>query len=75
MTEPTKPATPPQDPKPRRIEALLTRMGTAGALLLMLSRGQRPWMVPLVLVLLLLGLAMVLLQSVQYVAPFIYMVF
>ena len=75
MSTPTAPHTPSPEPKPRRIEALLTRMGTAGALLLMLSRGQRPWMVPLVVVLLVLGLAMVLLQSVQYVAPFIYMVF
>jgi hypothetical protein len=57
------------------MESLLTRLGTAGALLLMLGRGKRPWMLPLVVVLLALGLVMVFLQSVQYVAPFIYMVF
>jgi len=32
-------------------------------------------MLPLLLIFLLLGLILVLLQSVQYVAPFIYMVF
>ena len=62
-------------PTPGRMESLLTRMGTAGALLLMLGRGKRPWMLPLVVVLLALGLVMVFLQSVQYVAPIIYMVF
>ena len=51
------------------------RLGTAGALLAMLGRGSRPWMLPLVVVLLVIGAGMVFLQSVQYVAPFIYMVF
>jgi len=50
-------------------------MGTAGELLSMFVRGGRWWMLPLLLIFLLLGLILVLLQSVQYVAPFIYMVF
>lgn len=56
-------------------EVWLLRFGTAGALLAMLSRGRRPWMLPMALILLILGVIMVGLQSVQYVAPFIYMVF
>ena len=64
-----------EPPKPSRLEATLMRLGTAGALLAMLGRGSRPWMLPLVLVLLVIGAGMVFLQSVQYVAPFIYMVF
>ena len=64
-----------EPPKPSRLEATLMRLGTAGALLAMLGRGSRPWMLPLVLVLLVVGAGMVFLQSEQYVAPFIYMVF
>ena len=60
---------------PGRLEATLTRFGTIGELILMLVRGGRWWMVPMVVVLTLVGLALVLLQSMQYVAPFIYMVF
>ena len=60
---------------PSRMESFLMRMGTAGELLSMFVRGGRWWMLPLLLIFLLLGLILVLLQSVQYVAPFIYMVF
>jgi hypothetical protein len=60
---------------PGRMESFLMRMGTAGELLSMFVRGGRWWMLPLLLIFLLLGLILVLLQSVQYVAPFIYMVF
>ena len=58
-----------------RVDAWLMRLGTAGQLLGMLSRGGRWWMVPLTAVLLLLGIVLVAIQSVQYVAPFIYLVF
>ena len=44
---------PSEPPKPSRLESILMRLGTAGALLAMLGRGSRPWMLPLVLVLLL----------------------
>ncbi len=60
---------------PGRMESFLLRLGTAGELLSMFVRGGRWWMLPLLLIFLLLGLILVLLQSVQYVAPFIYMVF
>ena len=60
---------------PGRMESFLLRMGAAGELLSMFVRGGRWWMLPLLLIFLLLGLILVLLQSVQYVAPFIYMVF
>lgn len=51
------------------------RLGTAGQLLGMLSRGGRWWMIPMTALLLLLGIVLVAIQSVQYVAPFIYLVF
>ncbi len=57
------------------MEAVLLRLGTAGALLAMLSRGGRWWMVPLVAVLLILGLGLLVLQSMTPVAPFVYVAF
>jgi hypothetical protein len=60
---------------PGRLESMLLRLGTVGELCALLVRGGRWWMVPLVLVLVLAGVALLLLQSMQYVAPFIYMVF
>ncbi len=58
-----------------RLERVFLRFGTIGELLVMLARGGRWWMLPMVSVLVVVGLALVFLQSVQYVAPFIYMVF
>jgi hypothetical protein len=60
---------------PDRTEAFLMRLGTVGELLLLLVRGGRWWMLPLVTVLVLLGGALLFLQGMHYVAPFIYMVF
>ena len=60
---------------PSKAESWLMRMGTAGALLAMLVRGGQWWMVPLVVLLLVVGLGLLFLQSIHYVAPFIYMVF
>ena len=60
---------------PGRMESMLLRMGTVGELLALFVRGERWWMLPLVAVLLLLGLGLVFLQSIQYVAPFIYVAF
>jgi hypothetical protein len=65
----------PEQYVPSRMESFLMRMGTAGELLSLFVRGGRWWMLPLLLIFLLIGLILVLLQSVQYVAPFIYMVF
>jgi hypothetical protein len=61
--------------EPGRVEAWLLRLGTAGALVAMIARGRRWWMLPLTLLFLLVGIGLVFLQSVHYVAPFIYMVF
>ncbi len=61
--------------KPGWLEAWLLRLGTVGELLALLVRGGRWWMLPLVLVLVSLAVALVMLQGMQYVAPFIYMVF
>ena len=63
------------DYQPTRTEAWLLRLGTAGALLAMLARGKRWWMLPLMALFLVLGAGLVFLQSIHYVAPFIYMVF
>ncbi len=61
--------------EPSRVEAWLLRLGTAGALLTMLIRGGRWWMVPLAVLFLVVGVGLLFLQSIHYVAPFIYMVF
>lgn len=58
-----------------RIESILMRFGTVGELLMLVAAGGRWWMLPLVLLLVVLGIGLVLLQSVEYLAPFIYMVF
>ena len=75
MTSAPPPNGSPSPYSPGRLEALLLRLGTVGELLALFLRGKRWWMLPLVGLLLALGLVLVLLQSVQYVAPFIYMVF
>ncbi|MEC8191288.1 MAG: DUF5989 family protein [Myxococcota bacterium] len=54
---------------------LSLRMGTIGQVYKMLKRSKRWWMLPMVTILVLLGLALSGLQAVQYVAPFIYAVF
>jgi len=58
-----------------RLESVFLRFGTIGELMVMLARGGRWWMLPMVSVLTVVGLLLVFLQSVQYVAPFIYAVF
>ena len=60
---------------PGRFERLLLRFGTAGQLLALLWRGGRWWMTPLVVILLAAAGLLLFLQSVHYVAPFVYMVF
>ena len=54
---------------------LSIRMGTIRQVFKMLKRSKRWWMLPMVTILVLLGLALSGLQAVQYVAPFIYAVF
>jgi hypothetical protein len=70
MTDPN-----PAPHRPARLEGLLLRLGTVGELVLLLVRGGRWWMLPLVLTLVVLGLFLVGLQMLEYVAPFIYVVF
>ena len=57
------------------IERTLMKMGVIGELMLLFATGSRWWMAPLVLLLALIGLVLVVLQSYQYVAPFIYVAF
>ena len=66
---------PPSPPAPGPLEAALLRLGTAGELLALFVRGGRWWLLPLVAILLLAAVALVFLQGMHYVAPFIYMVF
>ena len=62
--------------KPRgRFELLLMRFGILGELLLLFARGDRKWMLPLGVLLGALGLVLVVLQSIEYIAPFVYMAF
>ena len=61
-----------EDNKPSN---MAIRMGTIRQVFKMLSRSKRWWMVPMITILVLLGLALSGLQAVQYVAPFIYAVF
>jgi hypothetical protein len=65
----------PVSTKPSWLEGWLLRLGTLGELLALLVRGGRWWMLPLVLLLAAIAVALVLLQGIPYVAPFIYMVF
>ena len=58
-----------------RFELLLMRLGILGELLLLFARGDRKWMLPLGLILGILGLILVVLQSIEYIAPFVYMAF
>ena len=58
-----------------KLELFLMRLGILGELLLLFIKGDRWWMAPLVLLLCILGLALVLLQSFEFVAPFVYMAF
>ena len=51
------------------------RMGTVRQVYKMLKRSKRWWMLPMMTIMVLLGLALSGLQAVQYVAPFIYAVF
>ncbi len=59
---------------PGRIEGFLLRLGTVGALLALLARGGRWWLLPLALLLVSLGLVLAGLQAIEYVAPFVYVV-
>ena len=60
---------------PSRVQGALLRLGTLGELVSMLARSKRWWLVPMVLILGVLGLALAGLQAAEYVAPFIYAVF
>lgn len=48
------------------------RLSTIGQLLRRFGGGRRKWMLPMVLLLAVLGLLLAALQTVQYVAPFVY---
>ena len=58
-----------------RPSSLAIRFGTISQIFQMLGRTRRWWMVPMLVILVLVGLALSGLQAVQYVAPFIYAVF
>jgi hypothetical protein len=60
---------------PGRLERTLLRFGTAGELMALLWKGGRWWMLPVVVILLGAAALLIFLQSIHYVAPFVYMVF
>lgn len=64
-----------EETPPGRLELLLMRFGILGELFLLFARGDRKWMLPLGFLLGILGLVLVLLQSIEYIAPFVYMAF
>ena len=51
------------------------KFSTIKEMMLFFSSGKRWWMAPLVLLLGVIGLVLVILQSLEYVAPFIYVAF
>lgn len=70
-----EPSSPSPGAAPGRLETALLRLGVVGELIAHFARGDRWWLAPLALVLGLLGLVMVVLQSIEYVAPFVYLTF
>lgn len=62
-------------PKISFTQSLIDRMGTVGQLLRMLGVHGHWWAIPAFVLLILLGLVLVGLQAIPYVAPFIYTVF
>jgi hypothetical protein len=53
----------------------MTRFGVIGELFQLFARGERKWLLPLGILLASMGLCLVLLQSIEYIAPFVYMAF
>ena len=51
------------------------KFATIKEMMLFFGSGKRWWMAPLVLLLGIIGLVLVILQSFEYVAPFIYVAF
>ena len=51
------------------------KLATIKEMMLFFGSGKRWWMAPLVLLLGIIGLVLVILQSFEYVAPFIYVAF
>jgi hypothetical protein len=65
----------PKTKKLGRLDTFLLRLGVIGELLRLFITGKRWWMAPLVLFLGIFGLVLALLNSLEVVAPFIYMAF
>jgi hypothetical protein len=76
MNDRPESTTAPNEPqKLGALDTFLLRLGVIGELLRLFSSGKRWWMAPLVLFLGIFGLALALLNSLEVVAPFIYMAF
>ena len=59
----------------KRKNGLGTKFAILKEMMIFFSTGKRWWMAPLVLLLGIIGLVLVVLQSLEYVAPFIYVAF
>lgn len=82
MQSPEVPAeTSPLAPKPsplgtgKKKGGLAMRMGTISQIFSMTKSNERPWLMPMMVLLALLGLVLSGLQAIEYVAPFIYAIF
>lgn len=58
-----------------RLSIWMARFGVIGELFQLFARGERKWLLPLGILLASMGLVLVFLQSIEYVAPFVYMAF
>ncbi len=65
----------PKTQPPGRMKTALMRLGVLGELISLFAGGDRWWLAPLALLLGVVGLVMVVLQSIEYVAPFVYLTF
>lgn len=74
MTDPRPGTDTPPTGGPGRVEAALLRLGTVGELMALFLRGGRWWMMPLVVLLVLVSGVLLFLQSIHYIAPFVYAV-
>ena len=64
-----------EDPAKSKLETTLLRFGLVGELLLLLIQGDRWWLGPVVLFFSILILVLIVLHSLEYTAPFIYVAF
>jgi hypothetical protein len=58
-----------------RFEIFVMQLGVLGELFQLFLHGDRKWLLPLGVLLGLMGMVLVFIQSMEYIAPFVYMAF